>query len=96
MPSTLPVLRQRIQEGIKCSFSRIDGSGRINSNERNEKVEQVKLLIDDNNSSSTRVIAYAIDITLSMAQRILSESLEKTWIHSWWVPHQLCPHNRAV
>ena len=89
-------LCKEFKEGNRSSFSRIYGSGRINSNERNENVEHVKQLIDDNSSLSTRAIACALDITQSMAQRILSESLGKTWIHSRWVPHQLSPQNKAV
>ncbi len=89
-------LCKEFKEGNRCTFSRIDGSGRNYSDERYAKVEEIKRLIDDNNSLSTRAIARTVDITQSMAQRILSENLEKVWIHTRWVPHQLTPYNKAV
>ena len=41
-------------------------------------------------------VADMLEISHTMAQRIITEDINKHWIHTKWVPHTLCEANKIL
>lgn len=89
-------ISQEFEEGRRDSFERKIGSGRQASEIRNESVDAVKQLIQENSALTTRQIANEIGISQTMVCNIMSNELELIWFHTRWVPHTLSDHNKVV
>lgn len=89
-------LCQEFREGDRNSFERERGSGRRNSELRNESVDRVEQMIEEYPNATLRQIADNLDLTHTMVQRILSDDLEKMWLHTKWVPHTITERNKIV
>ena len=90
-------LCKEFREGDRNSFTRKNGSGRSKSERRDQSVEQVRAIIEQDNCLSYRSIAAQLDdVSESMVYRILTEDLEKRWVLTKWVPHTLSNENKVV
>lgn len=89
-------LCKEFRDGERESFDRAQGSGRRKSDTRTENIDNVKALIEADNSKTVQSIADALGLTHTMVQRIMTEDLDKAWIHTKWVPHHLTEGNKAV
>lgn len=87
-------LVKEFRDGDRDSFERARGSGRRNSDVRNENVEAVRNLL--NEGLTVREIASELAIDKCMVHRILTDELECIWFHTKWIPHTLTNANKAV
>ena len=77
------------------SFGRATGSGRPTSVSRNDYVNAVRQLLDNDNTLSCRAIASLSDLNYRTVHRIITETLEKKSVYAKWVPHCLTSDNMS-
>lgn len=83
-------------ERVEFDDGRKMGSGRKKSESRLQHIELVRNLTDENKSTTVQHIADTLNISHTMTQRILTEDLDKQWVHTKWVPHTLSEINKAI
>jgi hypothetical protein len=83
------------QDGERDSFERVKGSGISQSEKRTENVNAVNEMISMDDKLTLREIANELQITHTMVERILCEDLNKTWMRTKWVPHELSLSNKT-
>lgn len=93
--SRIRALCQEFREG-RMTVMRKEGSGRRKSETRLANMEDVQRLINENPSVTIQQIADHLNISHSMAQRIVEDDIEVMWLHTKWVPHTLSINNKAV
>lgn len=89
-------LCKEFKDGNRDSFERKDGSGKTKSNTRTENEEQVRQLLEEDNTLTVQRIADVLHISHTMVQRTISEDLGRIWVHTKWVPHTLSPANKLL
>ena len=93
---SIVTIRRRCQEfrdETRMSFERKQRSDCRKSDTRNDNIQEVARLIDENNCITLRQITDILDISDSMCYRILNEDLMKKWRQTQWVPHTLSSAN---
>ena len=90
-------MSEEFRDEVRGSFGRAPGSGRKRSEIRNENVDLVQNLIEEEDSSlSINQMSNILGISHSMVQRILEDDLEVIWKTTKWVPHTLTQMNKTV
>jgi len=89
-------LCKEFKDGNRDSFERKDGTGKTKSVIRTDNVEQIRQLLDKDNTLTVQKIADVLHISHTMAQRIINEDIGRKWIHTKWVPHTLSPANKLL
>ena len=87
---------KKFKDGNRDSFERKDGTGKTKSISRTENVEQVRQLLEEDNTLTVQIIADVLHISHTMAKRIISEDIGRIWVHTKWVPHTLSPTNKLL
>ena len=77
------------------SFGRATGSGRPTSVSRNDDVNAVRQLLDNDNTLSCRAIASLSDLNYRTVRRIITETLGKKSIYAKWVPYCVTSDNMS-
>ena len=85
---------QDFRDGKRISLGRINGSGPKISNKCREMLMPVSDLIQEDSCLCHRDIAEILDISPSMACRILTEDIGRQWKITKWVPHTLTHFNK--
>jgi len=85
---------QELRDGDRQTFERAAGSGRIVSDTRKDNIRLVEEAVEDNNNLCVKELATMLGISDSMVYRILTEDLQKIWMHTRWVPHSLSEQNK--
>lgn len=89
-------LMKEFSDNKRTSFDRAGGSGRRKSELRENSITLIEEIINENSSLSVKDIADMLDLSFSMAHRILKEDLGKSWFHTRWVPHTLTESNKLT
>lgn len=92
----IQALCKEFKEGRRNSFERIEGQGRKASSVREENIQKVKDVLEEDNTLSIQRVADMLEISHTMAQRIITEDINKHWIHTKWVPHTLSEANKIL
>lgn len=87
---------QQMRDGERDNFTRKQGSGRKKSDKRMESVAAVQHVLEEDSTLSVQRISSILEIPHTMTQRILNEDLQKRWVATKWIPHNLTESNRAI
>lgn len=99
-PDDAPKLRRiqqivkELNDGTRESFDRAQGSGRRVSDTRKDSIGRIEEAVTDDPNVTVAELSSMHDLSESMVYRILSEDLEKIWMHTRWVPHVLTQQNK--
>jgi [histone H3]-lysine36 N-dimethyltransferase SETMAR len=75
--------------------TRKEGSGRPSTTTTEEKVAEVKQLLDEDSNLSIRGIATLAEVTVNAAYRIMTEKLKMKCVYARWIPHQLTENHKT-
>lgn len=99
-PDDAPSLRRvqqimkEIRDGVRQTFERSHGSGRRSSDLRNDNIALIAQEIAEDNNLTVVELANMFDLSESMTYRILTEDLERLWMHTRWIPHNITEDHR--
>lgn len=88
-------IMKEFEDGQRNTFERMGRSGRHKSEHRNENVDNVRNIIEQDSCTTVREISEQLNISHTMVHKIMCEELELIWHHTKWVPHTLTEGNRA-
>lgn len=82
-------LVQEFEEGERENCKRKIGSGRPRTSVTPAKIEEVRLLLQDDPHLSKSALSNLTDISETSLQRIITKELNMHSVHARWIPHKL-------
>lgn len=94
--SRIRAICKEFRDETRDSFERKEGSGRHKSDTRTQHTAAVLNMIEDDPTVTIQGISDELEISHTMAQRIIKEDLNKKWQLTKWVPHTLSDGNKFL
>jgi [histone H3]-lysine36 N-dimethyltransferase SETMAR len=89
-------IMEEFRKGQRTSFDRASGTGKQKSEARTEGMHAVEEAINEDCTLTLRDITNRLDISTSMAYRILTEDLGRKWLLTRWIPHELTEQRKVM